>query len=100
MTRLSAQVMVNPNRFVRTPKLASLVDTSGFHSTPDSLSVVVGLQPSSCKHLIGLSRVKGQYLPSCCCKTARAAFSARREISTLTPGSLLTLPLSPMDTPI
>ena len=33
MTRLLAPVMVNPNRFVRTPKLSSLVLTRGFHST-------------------------------------------------------------------
>ena len=31
-TRLLAQVMVNPNRFVRTPKLGSLVWTSGCQS--------------------------------------------------------------------
>ena len=33
MTRLLDPVMVNPKRFVRRPKAASLVCTCGFHST-------------------------------------------------------------------
>ena len=33
MTMLLVPVMLNPNWFVRTPKLASLVCTCGFHST-------------------------------------------------------------------
>jgi len=33
ITRLLVPVMVNPNQFVRTPKLTASVCTCGFHST-------------------------------------------------------------------
>jgi hypothetical protein len=33
MTRLLLPVMLNPNRFVRNPKLGSLVSACGFHNT-------------------------------------------------------------------